>query len=33
LVQFTLLNYAFDLTKVRFRDYVLAAWIGMLPAR
>ncbi len=31
LFPFTLLNYAFGLTKVRFRDYVLASWIGMLP--
>jgi uncharacterized membrane protein YdjX (TVP38/TMEM64 family) len=28
---FTFLNYAFGLTKIRFRDYVLACWIGMLP--
>jgi uncharacterized membrane protein YdjX (TVP38/TMEM64 family) len=28
---FTLLNYAYGLTRVRFRDYVLASWIGMLP--
>lgn len=28
---FTVLNYAFGLTRVRFRDYVLASWIGMLP--
>lgn len=28
---FTLLNYAFGLTRVRLRDYVLASWIGMLP--
>lgn len=28
---FTLLNYAFGLTRVRFRDYVLASWIGMMP--
>lgn len=28
---FTLLNYAFGLTRVRFRDYLLASWIGMLP--
>jgi uncharacterized membrane protein YdjX (TVP38/TMEM64 family) len=28
---FTLLNYAFGLTRVRFRDYVLASWIGMFP--
>src|SRR6266481_2507369 len=31
LFPFTLLNYAFGLTKVRSRDYVLASWIGMLP--
>jgi len=31
LFPFTLLNYAFGLTKVRFRDYLLASWIGMLP--
>lgn len=29
---FNLLNYAFGLTKVSFRDYLLASWIGMLPA-
>ena len=28
---FTLLNYAFGLTQVKFRDYVLASWIGMMP--
>ncbi|MFQ5912055.1 MAG: TVP38/TMEM64 family protein [Nitrospinota bacterium] len=28
---FNLLNYAFGITKVSFRDYVLASWIGMLP--
>ncbi|MGQ0635584.1 MAG: TVP38/TMEM64 family protein [Planctomycetaceae bacterium] len=28
---FNLLNYAFGLTAVRFRDYVVASWIGMLP--
>jgi uncharacterized membrane protein YdjX (TVP38/TMEM64 family) len=31
LFPFTLLNYAFGLTKVRFRAYVLASWIGMFP--
>ena len=31
LFPFTLLNYAFGLTKVRFRDYLLASWLGMLP--
>lgn len=28
---FTLLNYAFGLTRVRLRDYVLASWLGMMP--
>jgi len=28
---FSLLNYAFGLTQVRFRDYVVASWIGMMP--
>ena len=28
---FNLLNYAFGLTSVSLRDYVLASWIGMLP--
>ncbi len=28
---FNLLNYAFGLTKVSFRAYALASWIGMLP--
>ena len=28
---FNLLNYAYGLTKVRFRDYLLGSWIGMLP--
>jgi uncharacterized membrane protein YdjX (TVP38/TMEM64 family) len=27
----TLLNYAFGLTRVSLRDYVLASWIGMMP--
>lgn len=29
---FNLLNYAYGLTRVRLRDYVLASWIGMFPA-
>ncbi len=29
---FNLLNYAFGVTSVRFRHYVLASWLGMLPA-
>jgi uncharacterized membrane protein YdjX (TVP38/TMEM64 family) len=28
---FSLLNYAFGLTRVRLRDYALASWIGMMP--
>jgi uncharacterized membrane protein YdjX (TVP38/TMEM64 family) len=28
---FNLLNYAYGITKVSFRDYFLASWIGMLP--
>lgn len=28
---FNLLNYAFGLTRVSFRDYLLASWIGMIP--
>lgn len=28
---FTLLNYAYGLTRVRLADYVAASWIGMMP--
>ncbi len=28
---FNLLNYAFGLTRVSLRDYVLASWVGMIP--
>jgi uncharacterized membrane protein YdjX (TVP38/TMEM64 family) len=28
---YTLLNYALSLTRISFRDYLLASWIGMLP--
>jgi uncharacterized membrane protein YdjX (TVP38/TMEM64 family) len=28
---FNLLNYAFGLTRVSLRDYVVASWIGMMP--
>ena len=28
---FNLLNYAFGLTRVPLRDYVLASWLGMIP--
>ena len=31
LFPFNLMNYAFGLTRVRLRDYILASWIGMLP--
>src|SRR5262249_11961339 len=31
LFPFQLLNYALGLTKISFREYVLASWIGMLP--
>lgn len=32
VIPFALLNYGFGLTSVRLRDYVLASWLGMLPA-
>ena len=32
VIPYILLNYAFSVTRVRFRDYLLATWIGMLPA-
>lgn len=28
---FTLLNYAYGLTRVSLRDYFIASWIGMMP--
>lgn len=28
---YSLLNYAFGLTRVSLRDYVLASWLGMMP--
>jgi len=31
LLPFVVLNYAYGLTKVKLRDFVLASWIGMLP--
>jgi uncharacterized membrane protein YdjX (TVP38/TMEM64 family) len=31
LFPFNLLNYAFGLTRVSLRDFLLASWIGMLP--
>ena len=30
-IPFSMMNYALGLTRVSFRDYVLASWIGMLP--
>jgi len=32
VLPYNLLNYGFGLTATRFRDYVLASWLGMLPA-
>lgn len=32
LIPYNLLNYALALTASRFRDYLIATWIGMLPA-
>jgi uncharacterized membrane protein YdjX (TVP38/TMEM64 family) len=31
LFPFNLINYGLALTSVRFRDYLLASWLGMLP--
>ena len=31
VLPFNLLNYAFGVTQVRLRDFVLASWIGMFP--
>jgi len=28
---YTLLNYAYGLTRVSFKEYILASWIGMMP--
>jgi uncharacterized membrane protein YdjX (TVP38/TMEM64 family) len=32
LIPYNLLNYVLGLTAARFRDYLLATWLGMLPA-
>src|SRR6185503_17996305 len=32
LLPYVMLNYAFALTRISLRDYVIASWIGMLPA-
>lgn len=31
-IPFAILNYALGLSRVSLRDYILASWIGMLPA-
>ena len=31
LFPFNIMNYAFGLTRIPFRHYVLASWVGMLP--
>jgi uncharacterized membrane protein YdjX (TVP38/TMEM64 family) len=31
LFPFVMLNYAFGITRVSLRDYVVASWIGMMP--
>ncbi len=31
LFPFSLLNYALGLTHVKFRDYTIASWLGMMP--
>ena len=32
VIPFSLLNYSFGITGVSFKEYVLASWVGMLPA-
>ena len=32
IIPYGLLNYTYGITTVRVRDYLLASWIGMLPA-
>ena len=31
LIPFSLLNYGLGVTRVKFRDYLLASWLGMMP--
>ncbi len=31
VLPFPLLNYALGLSKIRFKEYILASWIGMMP--
>jgi len=31
VLPYNLLSYTFGITRVRFRDYVIASWLGMLP--
>ncbi len=32
LLPYNLLNYAYGLTRIRYRTYFIATWLGMLPA-
>jgi len=32
LIPYTMLNYMFSLTSLRFSHYVIASWLGMIPA-
>jgi len=32
VIPYNLLNYALGLTRIRLRDFLIATWIGMLPA-
>lgn len=32
VIPYNILNYAFSLTKVSFKRYLVASWLGMLPA-
>ena len=31
IVPFTVMNYGLGLSKIRFKHYILASWIGMIP--
>jgi uncharacterized membrane protein YdjX (TVP38/TMEM64 family) len=31
ILPFVLMNYALGLSKIRFRDYLVATWLGMMP--
>ena len=32
ILPFSVMNYAFGLSKIRFKPYLLATWIGMMPS-